>query len=203
MVLGDGISRALSGEVLRTVHALRSASLESVTEVVPSYASLTLFYDPALASFDALVDQVRPIVAATGSSSREAAPDSTRTIRIPVRYDGEDLDEIAERTGHSVREVIELHMGREYYVYVIGFVPGFAYLGDIDSSLVLPRRSAPRKRVRAGSVAIAETQTAVYPFATPGGWHILGTTDAPMFDAERRDPALLRVGDHVVFTPVE
>jgi inhibitor of KinA len=150
---------------------------------------------------DELLKKVKPVVERAREAGLAAGSQPQRTIRIPVRYDGDDLSEVAERTGHTAAEVIALHAGREYYVYVIGFVPGFAYLGELDASLALPRRSAPRKRVPAGSVGIAEAQTGVYPFSTPGGWHLIGRTDVKMFDPRRAEPALLRVGDRVVFEP--
>ncbi len=199
VALGEGISRSLSVEVLRVAEGLRAASIRGVTEIVPAYATLGVFYDPLRVNFDELRDWLRPIVEQSLDAQTSEGSSPARTIRIPVWYDGEDLADVAERTSHTVEEVIELHSSREYYVYVIGFVPGFAYLGEIDSSLVLPRRSTPRKRVPAGSVGIAEAQTGVYPFATPGGWHLIGRTDAKMFDVERAEPALLRAGDRVVF----
>ena len=201
VVLGDRISRSLSDEVLRITNELRSASLEAVSEVVPSYASLSIFYDPLHAGFTELLAEVRSVVERPRAAQKDVELKRAKTVRIPVRYDGEDLAEVAERTGHSPAEVIALHSAREYYVYVIGFVPGFAYLGELDPSLALPRRTAPRKRVPAGSVAIAEAQTGVYPFATPGGWHLIGRTTVRMFDSQRAEPALLRVGDRVVFEP--
>ena len=170
-------------------------------EVVPAYASLGIFYDPLELGFDELLDRVKPIVDRARAGGTLARSQAAKTIRIPVRYDGDDLAEVAERTGHSTEEVIEIHSGHEYYVYVIGFVPGWAYLGELDPSLALPRRSTPRKRVPAGSVAIAEAQTGVYPFATPGGWHLIGRTDVKMFDPHRAEPGVLRVGDSVVFEP--
>jgi inhibitor of KinA len=184
------VSRALSNRRIAAVH-----------EIVPSYASIGIYYDPLAVGFTELVERVRSIVESPIENNDDAG--AARTIRIPVRYDGEDLSDVANRTGHSESEVIRLHSEREYYVYVIGFVPGWAYLGDIDSSLVLPRRSAPRKQVPPGSVAIAETQTGVYPFATPGGWHLIGRTQTKMFDADRDPPALLRVGDRVVFEQIK
>ena len=123
-------------------------------------------------------------------------------LRLGAAAGGEDLAVVAERTGLTTGEVVGLHSEREYHVYVIGFVPGFAYLGELHPSLVLPRRSEPRKRVPAGSVAVAEAQTGVYPFSTPGGWHLIGRTEVKMFDPASTDPALLRVGDRVVFDPV-
>jgi inhibitor of KinA len=199
VTLGEGISRQLSGEVLRVADALRAESPAGVTEIVPAYASLGVFYDASNVGFDELLDRLRPIVEQSATTTVATKRMSARTIRIPVHYTGEDLAEVAERTGHTVEEVIRLHSEREYYVYVIGFVPGFAYLGEIDSSLILPRRSTPRKRVPAGSVGIAEAQTGVYPFATPGGWNLIGRTDTKMFDPGKDEPALLRVGDHVMF----
>ncbi|MFN2603277.1 MAG: 5-oxoprolinase subunit PxpB [Gemmatimonadaceae bacterium] len=199
VALGEGISRSLSADVLRVAEGLRAASLRGVTEIVAAYATLGVFYDPLRVNFDQLRDQLRPIVEQSRDSQTTASNSPARMIRIPVWYNGEDLAEVAERTEHTVDEVIELHSAREYHVYVIGFVPGFAYLGEIDPSLILPRRSTPRKRVPAGSVGIAEAQTGVYPFETPGGWNLIGRTDTKMFDAERAEPALLKVGDRVVF----
>ena len=109
---------------------------------------------------------------------------------------------MANRTGLSTAEVISLHSEMDYRVFVTGFVPGFAYLGELDERLSLPRREAPRKRVPAGSVAIAERQTGVYPASTPGGWHLIGTTTEKMFDPGRSRPALLCVGDLVRFDPL-
>jgi KipI family sensor histidine kinase inhibitor len=123
-------------------------------------------------------------------------------VHVPVTYNGEDLDEVARRTGLTRQMVIEIHCSREYRVYMLGFAPGFAYLGNLDSRLALPRRDTPRKRVPAGSVAIAEVQTAVYPSSTAGGWHLIGRTDLEMFDIRRNPPALLAPGDRVVFEPV-
>src|SRR4029079_7448138 len=111
------------------------------------------------------------------------------------------LEEVAKRTGLTTEEVIAIHASTTYRVLVIGFVPGFAYLGQLDLGLALPRRESPRKRVPAGSVAIAEAQTGIYPSPTPGGWHLIGTTDVRMFDPGRKKPALLSAGDRVRFAP--
>jgi len=197
VVLGEGISRDLSNRATNVARALTARRIDGVNEIVPSYASVGIYYDSLAVRFPDLVDSVRAVVESRIENTNDSG--DSRTIRIPVRYIGEDLREVADRTGHTEADVIRLHSEREYYVYVIGFVPGWAYLGDIDPSLVLPRRSAPRKQVPPGSVAIAETQTGVYPFATPGGWHLIGRTETKMFDAARDQPALLRVGDRVIF----
>ena len=198
--LGDGISWAGSRDALRVANAVRSAEVIGLSEVVAAYASVTLFYDPLVVTYSELVSQTAPLVERVRRSAADTLGEP-RVVHIPVYYDGEDLGLVAERTGHTIEEVVALHSGREYNVYIIGFVPGFAYLGELHPSLVLPRRSEPRKRVPAGSVAIAEAQTGVYPFSTPGGWHLIGRTDVKMFDAASSEPALLRVGDRVVFDP--
>jgi len=202
IAIGEGISRDLSREVMGVASELRSAGVTGLSEVVASYASLTLFYDPFVITFADLLVNVKRLVDLSRPEPAITDLVEPRTVHIPVRYDGADLAGVAERTGLTTSEVVALHSGREYHVYVIGFVPGFAYLGELHPSLVLPRRSEPRRRVPTGSVAIAEAQTGVYPFSTPGGWHLIGRTEVKMFDPASPDPALLRVGDRVVFDPV-
>lgn len=205
VVVADGISRELSTDVTRLTRVVTNAGIAGVRDVVPSYASLAVYYDPCIAGYERISVDLRETIARAGErnagSSEES--ESRRTFRIPVRYDGEDLTDVAARTGLTRDRVVELHSSREYHVYVIGFVPGFAYLGELDDALVLPRRASPRKHVPAGSVAIAEAQTGIYPFSTPGGWHLIGTTSMTMFDPTADEPALLRVGDSVIFEAVE
>ena len=199
---GEGISEALSEAVVTRARAISDAEIIGVTDVVPSYATLTVFYDAAMIGYD---DIRRRIVAALSENQADQpnrSPSKAKVHRIPVVYDGEDLDEVASRTGLTRDDVISIHSGAEYRVFVTGFVPGFAYLGILDERLALPRREAPRKRVPPGSVAIAERQTGVYPSATPGGWHLLGTTPERMFEATRNPPSLLQVGDRVLFEPI-
>ncbi|HYN80388.1 MAG TPA: 5-oxoprolinase subunit PxpB [Gemmatimonadaceae bacterium] len=205
VALGEGISRKLSREVADLTRALAASNIEGILDIVPAYASLTVYFDPRRVAFDELTTSLRSAVAHSRAGTSSVATDDTqgKTIRIPTRYDGEDLADVAARTGLSRDRIVELHSSREYRVYVIGFVPGFAYLGELDEALVLPRRATPRKRVPAGSVAIAEAQTGIYPFSTPGGWHLLGTTRVTMFDVAAPEPALLRVGDTVIFEPID
>jgi KipI family sensor histidine kinase inhibitor len=132
---------------------------------------------------------------------RPAAAAEAPAVRIPVRYDGRDLEAVAEAAGLAVDQVIELHSQADYLVAFMGFAPGFAYMTGADPRLHLPRRREPRARVPAGAVAIASTYTAVYPTDAPGGWHLLGHTDAVLFDAAGDPPALLEAGVRVVFEP--
>jgi KipI family sensor histidine kinase inhibitor len=190
-------SRSISWEVGVRVRAaarrIRDLNLPSVTDVVPAYTTLAIYFDSSVVAFDVMVELLSPIVRA----NEVAGEDSAALIEVPVYYDGPDLTEVAERTGLSVEEVIRRHSDRSYRAYATGFQPGFAYLGELDPALVLPRRAEPRLRVRAGSVAIAGMQTAVYPLETPGGWHLIGETPLRMFDANRTPPSLIRAGDTV------
>lgn len=177
--------------------------LEAVTDVVPAYTTLAVYFNRSCGSFIALAALVADAVAAVVDKSDGHVEQDSILVEIPVRYDGPDLIEVATRTGLTVEEVIARHSSRTYRSYMSGFVPGFAYLGDLDESLVLARRTVPRVRVAAGSVAIAGRQTAVYPLDTPGGWHLIGTTTVTMFDATRDPPALIRAGDAVRFVNVD
>jgi KipI family sensor histidine kinase inhibitor len=198
---GAHIDRTLSDDVLRLDASLRSAGLRGVVETVPTFRSLMVHYDPLVTT---RADLERAI------SSRL---DSTRTWRtaatlwrVPVCYDGEfapDLVEVARLAGLTPGEVAALHSGTHYHVYMLGFLPGFPYMGELPAPLALPRRADPRVRVPAGSIAIATTLTAIYPYESPGGWHLIGTTPIRLFDCERTPPALFAPGDTVLFDPID
>ena len=199
IAVGEGISAELSSLVVQRARAIESARIAGVTDVVSAYASLTVHYDPALIEYRDLHGRLVDVIESSIALPQEERP-ATHHV-IPVRYNGEDLDYVARETGLSRDDVIAIHSATTYRVFVIGFVPGFAYLGPLDKRLVLRRRESPRKRVPAGSVAIAEAQTGVYPSETPGGWHLIGATDVKMFDSARENPSLLSVGDSVRFAP--
>ena len=196
LALGEGISPELNDRVVAEARRISAAAIPGVHDVVAAYASLTIHYNPERIGYADLISRL----ASGGTSSMQLPSNVEKQLHeIPVRYDGEDIHEVAEKVRLSVDEVIRIHTSAEYRAFVIGFVPGFAYLGPLDARLALPRRDSPRKRVPAGSVAIAEAQTGVYPSETPGGWHLIGTTDTRMFDPGRERPALLSVGDRVRF----
>ena len=190
-----------SAELLHRVHSaarsLKAASIPHVEDIVPAYLALTVFYDPLGTSYEEVSRKLLDACNRATHSMPKGAP--SREHRIPVKYDGVDLEAVAVSTGLSVEGVVASHSGRIYTVDLLGFVPGFAYLSELDAALQLPRRAQPRPRVVAGSVAIAAAQTAVYPLDTPGGWHIIGRTQTVMFDATRDAPALLAPGDTVRF----
>ncbi|HEY3523956.1 MAG TPA: 5-oxoprolinase subunit PxpB [Candidatus Limnocylindrales bacterium] len=171
---------------------------------VIGYAAIRVPFDPAAVSsadvMEAVAAVIDPGIADTPERKRRA-----RVVEVPTRYggaDGEDLEAVAAATGLSPERVIDMHATTEYEVYFLGFAPGFAYLGVLPEALAVPRRASPRARVPAGSVAIAERQTAIYPVETPGGWHLIGRTDTRLWDPHRDPPALLAAGDRVRFVPV-
>jgi inhibitor of KinA len=195
---------ARSAELLHKIHsaarALEAARIPHVEDVVPAYLALTVFYDSLRISYREVSEA---LLSACDRGADFGKGPTPRIHRIPVRYDGQDLDFIASSTGLSVDEVVARHSGRSYTVDLLGFVPGFGYLGELDPALHLPRREQPRPRVAAGSVAIAAAQTAIYPLDTPGGWHIIGSTSTLMFDPGRNPPALLAPGDTVQFERIQ
>lgn len=211
LVLGDKVSRPLHRRVTGLASRIAAAGLPGLVEIVPAYATVTVFFEGNAGEVRARLDALCHAEAALddppvpgshpeldGHPERSEGAES-RLHTIPVRYNGPDLHAVANQTGLSTAEVIRQHCEPEYLVYLLGFVPGFAYLGDLHPSLVLPRRASPRTRVPAGSVAIAGSQTAVYPLTTPGGWHLLGSTPLALFDPLRKPAALLRAGDRVRF----
>ncbi len=205
VVLGDKVSRELHRRVTELAAQIAAARLPGLIEIVPAYAAVTVFFEGDAAEMWRRLEALSHPARSEGTEGcrperSEGAGPHLHTI--PVLYDGPDLDFVAEQTGLSAAEVIRRHTEPEYLVYLLGFAPGFAYLGDLHPSLVLPRRSSPRTRVPAGSVAIAGAQTAVYPLATPGGWHLLGSTPLRMFDPACDPAALLTAGDRVRFESV-
>jgi KipI family sensor histidine kinase inhibitor len=179
-------------QVLSLHQSLQREPPAGLVDCVPAARTVLLVFDPSRTTVRQLAAAIpRPTVAPSG------AADSL--IEILVRYDGADLPEVAQRTGLSVDEVIDRHTRPVYTVAFCGYAPGFGYLTGLDAILRLPRRDSPRLRVPAGSVAIADQYSGIYPRSAPGGWHILGHTDTPMWTLDRQPPALLRPGHHVRF----
>jgi inhibitor of KinA len=190
--LGDLIDDALAARARAIATAWEA---EGHGHAVPAYASVVVRFDPLrLAPIEA---EVR--VKKLANSADPAASDAGRVVEIPTHYDGPDLLETAERSKLSVDELVKLHTGREYRAFFLGFLPGFAYCGLLDPRIVAPRLVRPRERVPAGSVAVADGQTSVYPFDSPGGWRLIGRTDVRMFDKTKDPPVLIRPGDRVRF----
>ena len=162
---------------------------------VPAYASIVLRFDPLRLDPARAGSEAKRVALATPSVAGE--PD--RSIEIPTCYDGPDLADTAARSAMSAEELVAIHTAPLYHAFFLGFVPGFAYCGPLDTRIVAPRLERPRERVPAGAVAIADGQTAVYPLDSPGGWRLIGRTELALFDPRRDPPALLRPGDRVRF----
>jgi inhibitor of KinA len=198
-------------QVLGYFDFLRRADLPGVVELAPAYTTVTLFYDPpravaAGANPDSVFEWVAARVQteiANGSIRLKRTPGSA--IEIPVCYDlqfAPDLDEVSNRVGLTVDQVIEMHSSANYRVSCLGFSPGFPYLSGLPPELATPRRPVPRKEVPAGSVAIGGNQTGIYPATSPGGWNVIGRTPARLFTPAKNPPALLCPGDNVRFRPI-
>ena len=203
---GDRVDPALSAEIAAVAQRLRESLPIGVLDVVPAYTTLALHYDPAAVGagtppYEALVETIDAWL-----KTQTAVPLPVgRLIEIPVCYGGalgEDLEALALSHNLSVEEVIAIHSGATYHVHMLGFVPGFAYLGGLDARLATPRRDTPRPHVPAGSVAIGGAQTGVYPLDTPGGWQIIGRTPLRLFKPDAMPPSLLNAGDTVRFVPI-
>lgn len=197
---GDQVDRGVSALVLALAARLKAAAVAGVVEAVPTFRSLIIHYDPLTVSQTELKEKLAPLL-----SGARTAESSGRRWRIPVCYHesvAPDLGEVAGRTGLSVTCVVETHSSVSYHVYMVGFLPGHPYMGDLPSELVLPRRENPRTSVPAGSVSIATTLTAIYPLESPGGWHLIGRTPGLLWDKGRDRPAILAAGDQVRFQPV-
>ncbi|TCC97420.1 5-oxoprolinase subunit PxpB [Pedobacter psychroterrae] len=199
----DEISIPINQKIRAIGEFLDEYTFEGFVEYVPAFSSITIYYQPSLISFQELETMVQEMMedlpeATTGSQSA--------AIEIPVVYGGEwgpDLEFVAQHNKLSIEEIIHIHSSTEYLVYMIGFAPGFPYLGGMDSRIATPRKETPTSSISAGSVGIAGMQTGVYPIETPGGWQIIGRTTIDLFDKESDTPVLLKAGDRIRFVPVE
>ncbi|MBU5625929.1 5-oxoprolinase subunit PxpB [Oscillibacter sp. MSJ-2] len=200
--LGGAISSKVNARVRSLQAAVESAGIPGIRETVPAYCSLTVHYDPCQILFGPLVARLRELTAALDA----AAATPYVVVELPVLYGGEfgpDLGAVARFAGKSEQEVIALHSEVEYLIYMLGFTPGFPYLGGLNPAIAAPRLETPRLRIPAGSVGIAGSQTGVYPVASPGGWQLIGRTPVSLYDPARPEPILLRAGEYVKFRPID
>jgi KipI family sensor histidine kinase inhibitor len=199
--LEERIDVATNGRAVAAAAAVEAARIPGVRDVVPTFRSVGVHFDPLRADRARLVDRVQR------AATEPLAPAAVRSsaIRIPVRYGGEggpDLAAVAEFGGIDEAEVIARHAAPTYRVFMLGFLPGFAYLASVDPVIAAPRRAEPRVRVAAGSVGIAGIQTGIYPMESPGGWQLIGQTPVRPYDPARQPPFLFRAGDLVQFYPM-
>lgn len=199
-VLGSRISEETGARVAAFEQAVRRAHIAGVTETVPAFASLLVRYDPLRADYDGVSAALRTLAGELTAEGAQAG----RTVDVPVCYGGtygEDLPAVARHAGLPEEEVIRLHSGRTYRIYMLGFLPGFPYLGGLDERLFTPRLPSPRTRIPAGSVGIGGEQTGIYPMESPGGWQLIGRTPLCLFAPGRELP--YAAGDSIRFVPID
>ena len=198
---GDEISQEINEKVRRMAFAIQSEALPGILETVPTYRSLLVLYNPLILSITDLKKRLESIE----ERLQQSPFPEPKLIRIPVAYGGKfgpDLESVAEYHHSAPDEIIRLHCSRAYLIYLIGFMPGFPYMGELPEGLMTPRLKTPRLSVPTGTVAIAQKQTGIYSMDSPGGWQLLGRTPVRMFDPGKDPPAYLRMGDRVQFYPI-
>ena len=200
MEFGAEIDHAVNAKIIALYKKAKHHSLNGITEMIPTFRSLMVLFDPEQVDRVELQQSLLSIL-----DTIEYGKESGRHWTLPVCYDAEfgpDMADVAEQSGLSTDEVRNLHAQQSYFVYMIGFLPGYGYMGDLPEPIRLPRRTTPRTRVPRGSVAIAKDMTAVYPLESPGGWHLIGRTPIRMFNPSADEPVLLAPGDQVSFKAI-
>ncbi len=198
---GDGIDPAINRRVRELCLAVDRVRPEGVSDLVPTYRSLLVNYDPRVTTFDALRARLTEIE--SGLATTPLPP--PRVVEIPTSYGGDfgpDLAFVAEHAGMTADEVVAVHSSTDYLVYMMGFSPGFTYLGGMSERIAAPRLTTPRTAIPAGSVGIAQQQTGIYPVESPGGWQLIGRTPVTLFDPSRHPPVVVEAGDYIRFVPV-
>lgn len=200
--LGDAISPEINRRVRGLTDALEQGGVHGVFDFLPTYRSVLVYYDPLATTSAEVQDGIKLLL----QSAQSTGASTRNVVHLPTLYGGDlgpDIAFVAQHNGIDEREVIRMHSGADYLVYMMGFSPGFAYLGGLDERLATPRLQSPRTEIPPGAVGIAETQTGVYPVASPGGWQLIGRTPVRLFDPTRERPVLLNAGDYVRFAPIE
>lgn len=202
---GSELSEELSLAAIALASRINDRPFPGLIEAVPAIASATIFFDPRAVDLDereTASQVVKQRILDVIFSAEEASAQPARTLEVPVSFgdaDALDLDGIAEFAGISAEKAIAIFLEREYRVFMLGFLPGFAYMGTVDPRIAMPRRSTPRLAVPDGSVAIAGEQTGIYPTESPGGWNIIGRTEVPLITGDQNSPCFFRAGDRVRF----
>ena len=199
---GNEISPEINQRIKATVQLMREQHIEGVLDVIPAFCSLLINYDPRVISYSEITKRMRKLL----KVETKAEDEKKKVFEIPVCYGGKygpDLAYIAEHAGMTEEEVIALHSSKDYLIYMLGFLPGFCYLGGLDERLHTPRLATPRIKIDAGSVGIGGSQTGIYPMDSPGGWQLMGMTPVKTYDPEREVPILVEAGDYIRFVPVD
>lgn len=199
---GKEIDPEINRKIAATVQLMKEQHIEGVVDVIPAFASLLINYDPRVIGYEDMKERIRNLL----KVDAKAGAGSRRIYEIPVCYGGEygpDLASIADHAGLSEEEVIRIHSSRDYLIYMLGFLPGFCYLGGLDERIFTPRLANPRLKIDAGSVGIGGSQTGIYPLDSPGGWQLMGKTPVKTYDPDREKPILVEAGDYIRFVPID
>jgi len=199
---GKEISPEINRKITATVQMMKEQHIEGVVDMIPAFCSLLINYDPRVISFYELKKRLEHLV----KLDAKAGKNRKKIYEIPVCYGGEygpDMENIAKNAGLTEEEVIKIHSSRDYLIYMLGFLPGFCYLGGLDERIHTPRLANPRIKINAGSVGIGGSQTGIYPLDSPGGWQLMGMTPVKTYDPDREIPILVEAGDYIRFVPVD
>lgn len=199
---GNEINEEVNRKITMIVQLMHAQHIEGVVDMIPAFCSLLINYDPRIVSFEKMKKRMQELV----KMDMKAGAQRKKVFEIPVCYGGEygpDLENIASHAGITAEEVIQIHSSRDYLIYMLGFLPGFCYLGGLDERIHTPRLANPRKKISAGSVGIGGSQTGIYPLDSPGGWQLMGMTPVKTYDPEREVPILVEAGDYIRFIPVD
>ncbi|WP_282804530.1 5-oxoprolinase subunit PxpB [Clostridium tetani] len=198
---GNEISEDISSKVRSMMVALETNKIDGIVEIVPTYRSLMVHYNPSIIGYDDLVNKLKSLE----NKLDDISLPEPEVIEIPTVYGGEygpDIEKVAKHNKITVEEVIKIHSSKEYLIYMLGFTPGFPYLGGMDEKIATPRLKSPRTKINKGSVGIAGSQTGIYPIDSPGGWQLIGKTPLKLYEPNREVPILLKAGNYIKFVPI-
>lgn len=198
---GKTIDEEINNRVISMATSIRNKRIKGVREILPTYRSLMVFYNPKKISYIRLVSTVK----ALGFKENEGEEEEKKTLIVPCCYDdsfGPDLSDMSKELGLTKEEIVKIHSEKKYKIYMLGFLPGFVYLGGLDKRINIPRLQTPRTKIPARSVGIGGAQTGVYPVDSPGGWRLIGSTPLDFYDIKREDPILCEAGEYIRFRPV-
>lgn len=202
MEFGDTIEKEINAKIATVVKNLKKKNIDGILDVLPTYRSILINYDPVKISYNEMIDKLKEL----NDSKSSGQSDEVRLIEIPTLYGekyGPDIEFVAEHAKLSVDEVIKIHSGTDYLVYMMGFMPGFTYLGGLDERIATPRLKSPRIKIEAGSVGIAANQTGMYPIESPGGWQLIGRTPLKLYDDTKEPPVFIQAGDYIRYVPID